>query len=85
VIFDFRFPIFDWFRSRRQARALGFVLLSATFLFLPACHRAGSKEEKALRAELQKALNEQNYDRAIELARRHLKLRPRDNGTWDRL
>lgn len=85
MIFDFRLPIFDWFGSRRQACTLGFVLLSATLLLLPACHRDGSKEEKGLRAELQKALNEQNYDRAIELARRHLKLRPRDNGTWDRL
>ncbi|HEX4639905.1 MAG TPA: hypothetical protein VH252_00875 [Chthoniobacterales bacterium] len=52
---------------------------------LPACHRAASKEEKALRAELRKALEEQNYGHAVELARRHLRLRPRDNGTWDRL
>ena len=54
-------------------------------LVLPGCHRAASKEERALRAELQKALNEQAYDRAAELARRHLKLKPQDNGTWDRL
>lgn len=38
-----------------------------------------------MRAELQKAIGEQNYERAAELARRHLKLRPQDNGTWDRL
>ena len=57
----------------------------AGILALPACHRPGSKEEKALRAELRKALDEQSYDRAIDLARRHLKLRPHDNGTWDRL
>lgn len=43
------------------------------------------KEEKALRAELNKALSEQQYERVVELARRHLKLRPQDNGTWDRL
>ena len=85
MIFDFRFSIFDWFGSRRQARRLGFVLITASFLLLPACHRAGSNEEKALRAELRKALDEQNYDRAVDLARRHLKLRPHDNGTWDRL
>jgi tetratricopeptide (TPR) repeat protein len=52
---------------------------------LPACHRAASKEERALRAELRKALDEQNYERAAELARRHLELKPQDNGTWDRL
>jgi tetratricopeptide (TPR) repeat protein len=52
---------------------------------LPACHRAASKEEKALRAELNKALEEQNYERAADLARRHLKLKPHDNGTWERL
>jgi tetratricopeptide (TPR) repeat protein len=57
----------------------------AGVLTLPACHRAGSKEEKALRAELGKALEEQSYERAVELARRHLKLKPQDNGTWDRL
>ena len=56
-----------------------------TLLVLPGCHRAGSKEEKTLRGELRKALEEQNYDRAVDLARRHLKLRPQDNGTWDRL
>ena len=54
-------------------------------LLLSGCHRAASKEEGALRAELQKALNDQAYDRAVELARRHLKLKPQDNGTWDRL
>ena len=57
----------------------------AALLALPSCHRAASKEEKALRTELRKALEEQSYERAVELARRHLKLRPHDNGTWDRL
>ncbi len=59
--------------------------MAAAFLALPACHRAAPKEEKALRAELRKALEEQNYTSAVDLARRHLKLRPQDNGTWDRL
>jgi tetratricopeptide (TPR) repeat protein len=70
------------FRIWRQARtfAAGLIILT-----LPACHRAGSKEEKALRAELQKAIDEQAYGRAVELARSHLKLKPQDNGTWDRL
>ncbi|MFN2623108.1 MAG: hypothetical protein ABR611_09705 [Chthoniobacterales bacterium] len=70
------------FRIWRQARTIGLGLI---ILALPACHRAAQKEEKALRAELQKAIDEQAYERAVELARRHLKLRPHDNGTWDRL
>src|SRR5687767_13776291 len=57
----------------------------AARLVLPGCDRAASKDDRALRAEVQKALNEQAYDRAAELARRHLKLKPQDNGTWDRL
>jgi tetratricopeptide (TPR) repeat protein len=74
-----RFPLF------RQARALVFGFLIAGMLTLPACRPAGSKEEKALRVELNKALGEQAYERAADLARRLLKLRPHDNGTWDRL
>src|SRR2546423_4838008 len=73
------------FRFLRQARAVALLLMAAAMLGLPACHRAASKEEKALRGELRKALDEQNYERATDLARRHLKLRPHDNGTWDRL
>src|SRR2546423_5374142 len=73
------------FRFLRQARAVAALLMAAALLALPACHRAASKEEKALRGELRKALDEQNYERAVELARRHLKLRPHDNGTWERL
>jgi tetratricopeptide (TPR) repeat protein len=73
------------FRIRRQARASFAWLLLAVIAALPACQRAGSKEERALRAELRKALDEQSYERAVELARRHLKLKPQDNGTWDRL
>ena len=56
-------------------------LMAAAFLAQP----AASKEEKALRSELRKALDEQSYERAADLARRHLKLKPQDNGTWDRL
>src|SRR2546423_4069123 len=70
------------FRIRRQARAIALGLI---VFALPACHRPASKEEKSLRAELRKALDEQNYGRAAELARRHLKTKPHDNGTWDRL
>jgi len=70
------------FRFLRQARVISLALILCG---LPACHRAASKEEKKLRAELRKAIDEQAYGRAIELARRHLKLRPQDEGTWDRL
>src|SRR5438105_15200292 len=70
------------FRFLRQARAI--VMFGALFALM-ACPRTASKEEKALRAELRKALDEQNYERAADLARRHLKLKPQDNGTWDRL
>ena len=73
------------FRFLRQARAVVVLLIASALLTLPGCHRAASKEEKALRAELHKALEEQAYERAADLARRHLKLKPHDNGSWDRL
>jgi tetratricopeptide (TPR) repeat protein len=73
------------FRFLRQARATAAVSIACALLMLPGCHRASSKQEKALRAEIGKALEEQNYERGAELARRHLKLKPQDNGTWDRL
>src|SRR5919112_638336 len=73
------------FRLFRQARvALAMALFSA-IAALPACHRATTQREKALRAELRKAIDEQAYGRAAELARQHLQLRPQDNGTWDKL
>src|SRR3954470_24796611 len=84
-ILDLRMSIFDWIRPGRQARLIGLGLIAASFLFLPSCHRASLKEERRLRAELQKAIDEQAYGRAVELARIHLRLRPHDNGTWDRL
>jgi tetratricopeptide (TPR) repeat protein len=73
------------FPFRRQARVIATIAIASGIFLLPACHRAASKEEKALRAELRKALDDQNYDRAADVARRHLKLKPQDNGTWDRL
>ncbi|HVF70668.1 MAG TPA: hypothetical protein VM940_03575 [Chthoniobacterales bacterium] len=72
------------FRLRRQVRALFVVAMLGGLGVFPACQRS-AKEEKSLRAELRKALEEQSYERAADLARRHLKLRPQDNGTWDRL
>lgn len=73
------------FRFLRQAHTAAAALVLTALLALPACHRAASREEKALRAELRQALNEHAYEKAAELARRHLKLKPQDNGSWDRL
>jgi tetratricopeptide (TPR) repeat protein len=62
------------------------LFLGFTFtLVLSGCDRAASKEKKTLRAELRGALHEHSYDKAVELARRLLKLNPQDNGSWDRL
>ena len=73
------------FRFLRQAHIAAAAFVIVSLLGLPACNRAASREEKALRAELRQALQDQAYEKAAELARRHLKLRPQDNGTWDRL
>jgi tetratricopeptide (TPR) repeat protein len=73
------------FRFLRQAHIAAAATVIAALFTLPACDRAASREEKALRAELRQALHDQAYEKAAELARRHLKLKPQDNGTWDRL
>src|SRR3954468_4511158 len=73
------------FRLFRQARTVAIMTMVGALMALSSCHRAASKEEKALRAELRKALDDQAYERAADLARRHLKLKPGDSGTWDRL
>lgn len=85
MIFDFRFLSFGWFRAWRQAWVVATSLLVPGLLALQGCDRAAKKHEKTLRAELRKAIDEQAYGRAVELARQHLQLRPQDNGTWDRL
>jgi tetratricopeptide (TPR) repeat protein len=73
------------FRFPRQAHSTAVALVITSLFAFSGCNRAASREEKALRAELRKALHEQAYEKAAELARRHLKLRPQDNGSWDRL
>jgi len=72
------------FRFPRQAHTTTVTLVITSFFAFSACNRT-AKEEKALRADLRQALHEHAYEKAAELARRHLKLRPQDNGTWDRL
>lgn len=69
----------------RQARGWAIAVIAAAALPLAGCDRAASREEKALRAELRQALNDQAYEKAVELARHHLKVKPQDNGTWERL
>ncbi|PZR70766.1 MAG: hypothetical protein DLM73_17160 [Chthoniobacterales bacterium] len=68
----------------KQLRFLSLVACAAGAIALPACNRA-TKEQKALRAELRQALQEHSYAKAADLARRVLKLKPQDEGTWDRL
>lgn len=73
------------FRFLRQARAAVALLIASALLTLPACNRAASREEKALRAELREALRERSYEKAAGLAQRLLKLKPQDEGVRDRL
>jgi tetratricopeptide (TPR) repeat protein len=72
------------FRFPRQAHTTAVTLVITSLFAFSGCNRT-AKEEKALRADLRRALHEHAYEKAAELARRHLKLRPQDNGTWDRL
>ena len=60
------------------------LLLNAVWA-VPACNRAASREEKALRAELREALRQRSYEKAAALAQRVLKIKPQDEGTRDRL
>lgn len=72
------------FSSKRILSWLLFICC-AVAATLNGCNRAGSKEQKALRAELREALREHSYGKAAELARHIVKLDPQDNGSWDRL
>jgi tetratricopeptide (TPR) repeat protein len=72
------------FRFPRQAHTTAVALVITSLFAFSGCNRA-AKEEKALRTELRQALHEHAYEKAATLARRHLKLRPQDDGTWDRL
>jgi tetratricopeptide (TPR) repeat protein len=73
------------FPDKHERRLIFVVLCAATMLAGSACDRAASREEKALRTQLREALHEKSYDKAAELARRLLKLKPEDEGNWDRL
>jgi tetratricopeptide (TPR) repeat protein len=72
-------------RFLRQARGVTMLLMVLASLEMSACHRGASREKRALRIELRDALRTHEYGKAVELARRLLKLDSQDNGTWDRL
>lgn len=62
--------------------AIGFfalLLFSTT-----GCHRQ-TEQTRPLRRELKQALIQQNFARALDLARRLVDLAPRENESWDRL
>ncbi len=73
------------FPNKHNPRLVSFVLGTATLLALSGCDRAASREQKALRTKLRDALHQKSYDKAAELARRLVKLKPEDEGNWDRL
>ena len=49
------------------------------------CNRGPSAEEKALRAEVRKALRERSYESAVVLAQQLVGMSPKDDGAWARL
>lgn len=73
------------FPDKNKQRLVSLVLCAAALLTLSACDRATAREEKALRTQVRDALHQKSYEKAAELARRLLKLRPEDEGNWDRL
>ena len=70
---------------RRAMRPLQLLALVAALGAAPACKRGPTAEEKALRAELRKALREGAYDRAVILGHQVVGSAPHDNGAWERL
>jgi tetratricopeptide (TPR) repeat protein len=73
------------FRFLRQAHTTTVALVIASLFGFSGCDRGVHREQKKLQAELNQALREQSYGKAAELARRLVKLKPQDNGSWDRL
>ena len=69
-------------RATSPAAWLAFVLACAC---LTGCKRGPTAEEKALRAELRKALREHSYEKAESLAHQLISTSPRDEGAWERL
>ena len=73
------------FPGKDKQRLVSLVLCAAMLVALSGCDRATSREQKALRTQLRDALHQKAYDKAAELARRLLVLKPEDEGNWDRL
>lgn len=87
-------PLFDYsfmltprqlcFFARLRPWLIAVLLLAVATTHL-SCNRSLSPEDKAVRAELRKALREQSYEQAVELATKVVTSAPHENGAWDRL
>ena len=58
------------------------LTLALTALALPACERPGTREVKALSAELDRARRHRDFGNAESVARQILKRAPHHNGAW---
>jgi tetratricopeptide (TPR) repeat protein len=58
------------------------LTLALTTLALPACQRAGTREVKALSAELDRARRHRDFGNAESVARQILKRAPHHDGAW---
>jgi tetratricopeptide (TPR) repeat protein len=72
-------------RFRRALRPLQLFVLVIVISASSACNRGPSPEEKALRADLRKALRDRSYDTAVTLAHQLVGRAPHENGAWERL
>lgn len=68
----------------RNANAFWIGALAVVVFSTTGCRRHES-ETRPLRRELKQALVQQNYTKALELARRLVDLAPHENESWDRL
>jgi len=60
-------------------------VLGLVLLFGMGCRRGITPEEKAVRAELRRALRERSYEKAAVLAQRVVQSAPQENGGWEKL
>ena len=72
-------------RLHASKALLPLIALLLTLAMLSGCNPGPAAEEKALRAEVRKALRERSYDQAAVLAQQLVGKAPQDNGAWARL
>ena len=72
-------------RPRHFTSLLPLCALLLALSFTSGCNRPPSAEEKALRAEVRKALRDRAYDQAVPLAQQLVATAPGDDGAWARL